>query len=350
MVNDNKSMMLHAIRWIAALIVLLGHVQMWSRVKTGSGAFGWEYMGDHAHAAVVVFFVLSGFVISWAVDRNTGLTWKKYYIDRFTRIYSVLPIAIIFTVLIDSVGAGISQAYSDPALIPQDNYWVRFLVNLFSVQGFQGYRVQFGSNPALWSIGYEIFYYIVFGLMFFWREIFQSRVKLACVVVLGLFFLAGAKISLYFLIWLMGFVAYRIQKKLILSVGYFWFFLALVLWVNHFVVYKAMGDIEYLRDFSLGLAVAALFVPAMPSVGTIRLHKFMADFSYSLYVFHLPIVFFTYFVIYDEINPIKLLPMATVIICMIFAWLISIFTEKKRVVLRDWLMRRAEPKVHENPR
>lgn len=345
MVSESKSILLHAIRWIAALIVLLGHSQMYARQKTGGGAFGWEYVGDHAHAGVVVFFVLSGFVIAWSVDKSAELTWKKYYVDRFSRIYSVLPIAIIFTVILDWIGGGLSLAYVDPTLIPQDNYWVRFLVNLFSVQGFQGYRVQFGSNPALWSIGYEFFYYIVFGLIFFWREIFQSRVKLASVVVLVLFLLAGTKIALYFLIWSLGFIAYRIQKKVTLTLGYFWFFLVLALLVNHFVVYKAMGNIEYLRDFSLGLAVAALFIPAAPSVGTVKVHKFMADFSYSLYAFHMPILFFAYFVIFNDSGSVKLFSMIAVAVCMVVGWVFSVLTERKRFWLRGLLMKYVKAKV-----
>jgi peptidoglycan/LPS O-acetylase OafA/YrhL len=345
MVSESKSALLYAIRWIAALIVLLGHTQMYARQKTGNGAFGWEYVGDHAHAGVVLFFVLSGFVIAWSVDKSENLTWEKYYIDRFSRIYSVLPIAILFTVIIDSVGGRLSSAYGNPQLIPQDHYWVRLLVNLFSVQGFQGYRVQFGSNPALWSIGYEFFYYIVFGLIFFWRQIFHSRIIPAGVVVLGLFFMAGIKITLYYLIWLLGFFAYRVQKKVFLEPGYFWFFLFLALLINHFVVYEALGNIEYLRDVSLGLAVAALCVPVTPSVGAARVHKFLADFSFSLYAFHMPILFFAYFVIIDNIDSINTLTILAVSICAVFAYFLSIITERKRFALRGWLMKFAKGKA-----
>jgi peptidoglycan/LPS O-acetylase OafA/YrhL len=345
MVSESKSSLLHAIRWIAALIVLLGHAQMYAREKTGSGAFGWDYIGEHAHASVVIFFVLSGFVIAWSVDKSVGLTWKKYYIDRFSRIYSVLPIAIVFTIILDSIGGGLSAAYGNSNLIPQDKYWLRFFVNLFSVQGFQGYRVQFGSNPALWSIGYEFFYYSVFGLIFFWKDIFHTKIKLAVVVVFSLLVLAGGKISLYFLIWLLGFIAYRLQKKLALNLGYFWLFLIVAFLINHFVVYKALGTIEYLRDFSLGLAVAALFVPATPSVGSIKLHKFMADFSYSLYAFHMPILFFAYYVVLEKTDSVKIFSMAAVAISMGLAWFIAIFTEKKRFVIRTWLLRLSKAKA-----
>lgn len=85
----------------------------------------------------------------------------------------------------------------------------------------------------------------------------------------------------------------------------------------------------------------------VPSVGAVKLHKFMADFSYSLYVFHLPIVFFVYFVIFDETSYNEFLPIGTVVFCMLLAWFVSIFTEKKRIVLRAWLMRLVKTNVHE---
>lgn len=350
MVSESKSTLLHAIRWFAALIVLLGHTQMYAQQKTGTDAFIWEYVGQHAHAGVVIFFVLSGFIIAWSVDKNPGLTWQTYYVDRFSRIYSVLPIAIVFTIILDLVGGWLTKSYGNPNLIPQDHYWVRLLVNLFSLQGFQGYRVQFGSNPALWSIGYEFFYYIVFGLIFFWQKIFNFRFKLAGFVILGLFLLAGTKIALYFLIWLLGLISYKIQKKFTLRGEYFWFFLILVLMVNHWAVYKGIGNFEYLRDFSLGLAVAALFIPEAPFVGSAKIHKFMADFSYSLYAFHMPILFFAYFVILESnSNLVKSFSLVAIAICMVFSWIFSIITERKRFWLRSWIIKAApkQKKINE---
>lgn len=342
MINDSKSVFLHAVRWIAALIVLVGHAQMYVRQKVGAAAFEFEYIGDHAHAAVMVFFVLSGFVIAWSVDKNSSLTWKKYYLDRFTRIYSVLPLAIGFTLILDFVGSQFSDAYSNPALIPQDGYLIRLLINIFSLQGIQGYRVQLGSNAALWSVGYEFMYYILFGLIFFWREIFRSSIKLAIIVLLSLFILAGIKISLYFLIWLLGVAAYKIQKSVELSRTFFWIFLILALLINHFVVYNALGDVEYLRDFSLALIIAGLFIPTSPLIKALKFNKFMADFSYSLYAIHMPILFFAYYVIYDETMSIKWFTFNAISASLIIGWIFSILAEKKRFILRDWLSRKID--------
>ena len=122
---------------------------MYALQKTGSGAFGWEYFGDHSHAGVVLFFVLSGFVIAWSVNKSEELTWRIYSVDRFSRIYSVLPIAILFTAIIDSIGGGLSNAYGNPLLIPRNITGFVYLSIFFLLRVRQGYEVQFGSNPAL---------------------------------------------------------------------------------------------------------------------------------------------------------------------------------------------------------
>ena len=146
---------------------------------------------------------------------------------------------------------------------------------------------------------------------------------------------------MYFFIWGLGFFAYRAQKKITLSAGYFWLFLAAALLVNHFVVYKGLGRIEYLCDLSLGLVVAALFVPAVPPLGMIRFHKFMADFSYSLYAFHMPILFFSYFVMMDGRISVPWFSSGAVVMCLVLSWVVSVLAEKKRFLMRGWLMKYA---------
>ena len=53
-----------------------------------------------AHTAVIVFFVLSGFVISWAAERDG--TAREYILNRASRIYSVALPALALTWLTDN--------------------------------------------------------------------------------------------------------------------------------------------------------------------------------------------------------------------------------------------------------
>lgn len=72
---------LTGIRGLAAVIVMLGHAELWS---------GWGGHNFPAQVAVDLFFVLSGFVISLSYLGEGGrgvADWKGYGLARFARIY-----------------------------------------------------------------------------------------------------------------------------------------------------------------------------------------------------------------------------------------------------------------------
>ena len=52
-----------------------------------------------AHSAVVVFFVLSGYLIAWTAQRDKSAV--DYLINRAARIYSVALPALVLTYLLD---------------------------------------------------------------------------------------------------------------------------------------------------------------------------------------------------------------------------------------------------------
>lgn len=62
--NRGTSWYLDLLRGVAAIVVLLGHA--------GQGFFsqGFPWMPKVAHEMVVIFFVLSGFVMSYVVSRG----------------------------------------------------------------------------------------------------------------------------------------------------------------------------------------------------------------------------------------------------------------------------------------
>jgi peptidoglycan/LPS O-acetylase OafA/YrhL len=88
--NKQFSIYLDLIRFTAALFVFISHVPRFS------GSWLWQLTG-FGHEAVVIFFVLSGFVISYVVfDKNESP--QKYITNRLSRIYSVSIPAILLTV------------------------------------------------------------------------------------------------------------------------------------------------------------------------------------------------------------------------------------------------------------
>jgi peptidoglycan/LPS O-acetylase OafA/YrhL len=328
--SPEKSFFLHFARWTSALFVLIGH----SQLIGGGGGEVFIFLSSHAHAAVMVFFVLSGYVIAATVDkkRKLGLTLKEYYVDRFSRIYSVLIPAIFLTIVIDSVGARLfDERYLNPALLPQDNYAIRLIINLLSLQGIWGYRVQFGSNPALWSIGYEFCYYILYGLIV-WRPRYWF---------LFVFFIAiivGPKVLTYGFIWLLGVLAFKMQSKISINIiaGFI-----LLIGANYFFQYSLSGVMsaihEIIRDiiFSIFVMMFVLSNPKIPSSKfLIKVNKEMAEFSYSSYAYHYPIMFF----VYALLPSTPLISWGVVIFSLFFARILFEFTENKRFAIKRLIL------------
>lgn len=269
---------------------------------------------------------MSGYVITETTCRkmaspSSGYRVADYFLDRFSRIYSVLLAAIIITLMLDFAGSQFfPMRYGEPASFPQANGFVRLLVNLLSLQGVWGYRVQSGSDPTLWSIGYEFCYYLVFGLCV-WRSR-RWGLWLALIVLV-----AGYKIALYGLVWGLGVLAYHwrdanVKVSVILS----W---PLVFVANHFLEYQPIvGLPEYLCDLLFGVSVAVL-VNSRPSLPQILdgLSPRMAEFGYSLYAYHMPILYLAYSFTASRSTPtVAVMVMLCIVACYALYW----GTERRR--------------------
>ncbi len=303
--SPSKSDFLNLVRWVAALVVVIGHADMYLGLFGGGNPAQWSafgYLGVHAHAAVIVFFVLSGYVVAYATDLKSSLSnygFRGYFLDRWSRIYSVLLVAVGYTLALDYVGGMLSPDYDNPAFIPQDGFAIRLIANLFSIQGVWGYRIQLGSNPALWSVGYEFIYYLLFGVLYFRAQIFR-RAWIGVLIVVLVLGLIGWEMTAYFGIWLTGVAAYhashsrRVKQHPISA----WLVIAMLIVANHLLVYSnILGAIEVLRDFAFAVVIAVLLSLEVKQIAPFfqqgrQINTYMADFSYSIYAFHTPIVFF----------------------------------------------------------
>lgn len=350
--SQSKSDFLNLVRWLAALTVVFGHVDMYLGLFGGGKPENWAafgYFGDHAHAAVIVFFVLSGYVVTYAAEKKTAARdygFRDYFLDRWSRIYSVLLAAILVTLILDFIGGMASNAYRDPALIPQDDFMLRLIANVLGVQGVWGYRIQFGSNPALWSVGYEFIYYLLFGTLFFSKSLFRQRGMAVLIVTLALG-LIGWKMAAYFCIWMLGVLAYylscsRVLRKLVASS---WLLLLAMLGANHLIVFSnILGLPEFLQDAIFASVVAFLLCFDVKHVSSFyrqgnRINTYMADFSYSIYAFHTPVIFFLCSLLFGSffrsVQPIVSGVMLTVASILI-ARVLFYFTEARRFALRKF--------------
>jgi peptidoglycan/LPS O-acetylase OafA/YrhL len=211
--NKNLSVYLDILRTIAALLVFVGHVHTFLLPN-----FSLSLVFSHAREAVAIFFVLSGFVISFVVNEKEG-DWRSYVIARASRIYPVAILALIVTFLADYVtfhvaGASATASGADSLLelYSPPSLYTTISSLLFTNQIWFNHIV-FGSNEPYWSLGFEVWYYIFFGIF-----IFSAGAMRVGVVILWILF-CGPKIILYLPLWLIGVFAYRCvaSNKLVFS-------------------------------------------------------------------------------------------------------------------------------------
>jgi peptidoglycan/LPS O-acetylase OafA/YrhL len=93
------SLYLDVLRFAAAFTVFLSH---YAAGRHSGGLF--RQVGPYGRVAVLVFFVLSGFVIAF-VSETRERTLEECCLSRFARLYSVILPAFIATAALDGLAA-----------------------------------------------------------------------------------------------------------------------------------------------------------------------------------------------------------------------------------------------------
>lgn len=295
---------LDLIRFFAAFAVMSGHYR---------GAFLPEYSDIPADErnifvflfytlthfpaeAVLLFFVLSGFLVGGKVIERCGrgtFDTTSYAIDRSVRILLPLISALLLSVVIDAI-RGVE-------VVPG-----RVIGNLFSLQG-----IWCASQvEVLWSLSYEVWFYIVAGCIGF--LVMQRRTgKTATLgyVAMGIALLVFTKLDTHYLfIWILGALAYTTMPKSS-SRGRLWLFgvlslIALFMLQLNFQGNYSLSIVRFLPTdnraaLSVIFAIAAcLFVQNVilfrpKSFAAVRIDRagtWLAAFSYTLYLVHVPIM------------------------------------------------------------
>ncbi len=304
------SIYLDIVRLFASLLVVFYHSnnRLISAEHPPLSAFG--------HEAVVVFFVLSGFVIAF-VTATREHTPAAYFSSRISRIYSVAIPVLILTLIMDFFGQSINpELYKGNTT--HDYAIVRLVSSLLFLNEAWFLSLMTFSNVPYWSLCYEVWYYVLFGLACFAPK--KARVALVC---LG-FLLLGPKLLLLAPLWFAGVYAYQLtaRKEFHWLTG-----AALVLFsIAGFFIYHHWGLREatlsylnaltgknlhkvivfakfFLTDYLLTVVVVAHFIGMYTllkhffadSIALSRIAKFaswIALLTFPLYLAHQPLLWF----------------------------------------------------------
>jgi peptidoglycan/LPS O-acetylase OafA/YrhL len=308
--STNASALLDLVRAIAALLVCFEHWRNllyvdYRQIAAHRTLFAVPYvMMGAGHQAVVIFFVLSGYLISGSIFRLTQRgewSWKLYLTHRIVRLWIVLIPALVLGALLDNLGVRLHLA---PALYAGQTgtHMLGDIANLLHPRIFLGNLVfvqtilvpTFGSNGPMWSLANEFWYYVLFPCAFLaLRKGTTIGARILNVLVFALFaWFVGRDILQLFPLWLLGTLLAVIpvwrSSTVMRTLAAVFYFPLLFFLAKTSLVYGVLSD------YILGAATFVLIWLLLGARSTARenagvhLARVGARFSYTLYLVHVP--------------------------------------------------------------
>jgi peptidoglycan/LPS O-acetylase OafA/YrhL len=348
-VNKEFSIYLDLVRFLAALMVVIYHSDMRKLISEPLPLSG------HGHAAVIIFFVLSGYVISYIASTRER-TPIDYWSSRLSRFYSLAIPAVLLCPLLDLAGQAMApEFYVGKAT--HDFWWLRIITSLLYVNEIWTVSIMSFSNVPYWSLCYEMWYYVLFAMMTF----MSGKKRVLFITFTALF--VGPKILLLVPIWVLGVVLHRWQRLHAFQERTYW-----TMFIASFASYLLFQEYQlseigsqwlralvgdywhkqatfsryFITDYLLALIIAANFVGfrgiahrfAVPLRAVERPIRWIASFTFSLYLLHQPLLqFFAALLRGDNTRPWFYFSVLGLTLAAVIA--ISTVTERKRGILRD---------------
>ncbi|PEM56129.1 acyltransferase family protein [Bacillus wiedmannii] len=354
---------LDSIRGLAALTVVFGHFCLMlpsfpNSIKFSPLRFLWA-----GGEAVIVFYVLSGFVLSMALYHSKTNYWG-YLIKRFVRIYIpyyfwIIVTFVLFILFSSYEVVGLRDWFYDRwqgSITKLDilNHFV--LLNNFFTENY---------NPVIWSLAQEMRISIVFPLLFLlfyklnWKKTILFALSFSFIsVFLNMLhigkaegFYNGYADTLHFTsMFMVGMLLFKYKEKLIYSYRNmkkfkkgFLIALGIILYLYSILIYGfSRNDTTFLlKDWGVVMGVSIFIIMAMSNLKVKAfLNKnvfvYLGEISYSIYLCHFPIMMVLFKLLYTKI-PIFFLLTLCIAMTLLFSIISYHLIEKKCI---NWAKQR----------
>lgn len=348
----HTSTYLDLLRFSAAMVVFVGHTSG----QRMTGGIGWQ-LAPFMDEAVTIFFVLSGYVIGYVLHQRENSP-RAYAIARAARIYSVALPAVLLTFILDSIGRSLRpDLYSAVWGYQWDSQAEQFAAAIVFVNQLWYWALPVGSNLPYWSLGFEVWYYVIFGVFMFAPR--RSRWLMTAALLL----LVGPRIVALLPVWLAGTLAYRVASsgRVGQRLGGWLFAGSIVTMVVHQWWIATHGSLpppafDYLglpnltNDYVMG-ALIAIHLVGFNAVGgrfaglldmMARPVRWCAGATFTIYLFHLPLTqFLTTIVPWPPSHWATRLIMFGGTLALMFA--IAELTERRKEIWRRGFARMLNP-------
>lgn len=326
----NRVTTLDYLRGICAFAIMVYHYVEFSGLSHLESA---DFLGRVGRYGVSIFYILSGLTLYLVYNQKFNL--KHFYIRRIFRIYPLLIIVITVSILIHSI---------EPS-------WKTLFLNYTGLFGVVKPWDYIGTG--VWSIGNELFFYLLFPLL-----IICARQRLSLILISVVIFIIYAyfafealdpgitlakqwriyvnplnQMGLFFIGFLIGhFFQHIMMSQPVAS------FLLLIAIVS-FILWPARGDtINLVSGFNriiftiIGAVVCLSFYKLNYRIPIVHdFLVFLGESSYSVYLLH-PIIWFMVSTSPIQFTAVIIIPLC-IVLTLIASYLVYTYYEKPLMTL-----------------
>lgn len=273
---------------------LLHHPEKYSATdKLMAYAFG---LFKYGHEAVIIFFVLSGFVIHLKYSEENyifaNFSLSKYLKKRVVRIYPTLVTSMILCLVVDII-IHFTTSENFASLFYKYSLG-SFLYTIFLIPD----SPIWGINYPIWSLKHEWFFYLVYPALL-WAATKHRLYPIGIVVLLFTLFSLGITIPFIgsaaytLLAWFLGCCLAYIYNN---NNGFRYLPWLILFGIGYPLINRENITLYPILDLVFGLITVGIIALLLAKPNTIisrvmRSLSVLATFSYTLYLVHSPIIY-----------------------------------------------------------
>lgn len=288
---------IEGLRGFAAIAVMLSH----GLATSNALETGWKppeliaYFGVGA-LSVLIFFMLSGYVIGLNAGQNALFNSALFYKKRLIRLYPIYLLSFSSLLLLGTKNS-FFQTIGNLFMLQKDNkYWSVF------------FPVELNLSP-IWSINYEVIFYLIFPIIIIKApKIFVLIGGLLLISLVGYYtnilplFISDYTIG--YLFWITGLIiAWYVPPNNDKKVRFLSYIFLIMAW-NHFSLGKVVLKGTHLfddRDHGLSLDILFYIPLCIMIISDVSNRKLFLSRAITLYSYLLPCLMIIYLLITDRL-------------------------------------------------
>ncbi len=306
------------VRGVAAITVFLAHICqiLWYR-HLGVDHFLVNILGTFARHAVLVFFLLSGYLITLSIlinikNNNNNFNKIEYIASRIARIYpplmgTILVIVIIWAVIyIFDLPGKYSYRLVTDLYVARERFFISF-VDIVRALGMNNGLLD--ADGPLWSLYIEFHIYILALLATVAITTKELTLRILFIIMLILFFIswlyADHAFAFFFIVWFIGCFAAIIINTGVSNnfIKAYKFFCTLLFVIAFSLLFYSpyslsISNPDTILNYGVQIGISfcytyLIFFSKLLDKNSSGFLSKTGSFSYSLYIVHFPLLLLT---------------------------------------------------------